>query len=147
MPTPPGPPERAGFWSQPFGRVLRWFILAAVVLFGARRVEVPSLLAAAWFFESDPPTWAVVLAVLVGGGLFMGLLSFGANLFAVLVAWIAPNPHVAVSVVGVLYVLGQVINAVTLWGDVPWWVLLNKALVTLALVYALVLAYAHADEL
>ena len=132
------------FWSSTFGKTVRWLGLVLAVAFLSRFVEIPSLLLAGWFFSSDPPNWAVALGLLFGGGVVLYLIGLGAALFTGLVSSISPKPRVGLAWVGVTYVGLQILNGVTLVGEMPWWVILNKAAVTL--VVAIMFAVSFSDQ-
>lgn len=132
------------FWSSTFGKVARWLGLALAVVFLSRFVEIPSLLLAGWFFASDPPAWAVALGLLLGGSLVLYLIGLGAALFTGLVSFVSPRPRVGLACVGLTYVGLQILNGITLVGDMPWWVLSNKAAVTL--VVAIMFASSYSDQ-
>lgn len=125
-----------GVWDSRFGHALRWILFLPVGLLVLYLAEMLLTTLVAGIASLSLHT-LVVIAVLIGAtGILWFPLVMVATLSATATAHIAPNPQVGVIVLGLVYVVTQILAFFFLIGEVSWIQPLVKALFTAITVLA-----------
>ncbi|GAB5535277.1 MAG: hypothetical protein Rubg2KO_15260 [Rubricoccaceae bacterium] len=135
-----------GLWNSGVVRLLRWLLLVPLSFVAFFLAELVVSVPIAMYMATEPPGWAVILTVLLGGGVVFYLLWILGVYAGVGVAILSPVAKVGTVMVGTLYVLGQTWNLIYSWERAPWWQLSLTVLITIAVLTGLRAGYGWDDE-